>query len=212
MPIDVLLINGDCIEGKGIRSGGNELIIPDPIDQGTAFTEFAMIINAKQIYMAFGTPYHSGIEQENEKHIAKILEADIKQWQWLKFNGVVIEMRHHVGSSQVPYSRRTAITREQTWNLIKAQKKQIPEMPNISLRSHVHYYTFGGDADWLGLTLPALQASGSRFGTSVCSGTVDLGMVVIDISKRGRYLWEPFIYDMPVEVLEELGAKLALES
>jgi hypothetical protein len=58
--VDVLICNGDAIDGKGERSGGTELLEADRTKQADMAAECLSMFKAKKIFMTYGTPYHVG--------------------------------------------------------------------------------------------------------------------------------------------------------
>lgn len=195
-PINILSCNGDAIDGKGTRSGGVELLTSDRLAQADMATECLKQANAKKVVMTYGTPYHVGTEGEDfERIIADRLDADISGHQWFDVNGVVFDLKHKVGSSGVPHGRHTAIARERLWNVLWSMRDYAPRS-DIVIRSHVHYHAFSGDTEHLALTTPALQGPGSHYGVRQCSGIVDFGLVVFDITSKGEYTWKALT--MPV--------------
>lgn len=195
-PIDVLIVNGDAIDGRGERSGGTELLTTDRKEQALMAVECIRQAKAKQIFMTFGTPYHTGASEDWESYIAERLGATIEGHLFLDVDGVTFSVKHKVGSSSVPYGRHTAASKENTWNALLAEEGSAPRA-DVFIRSHVHYFTHGGDARKLYLTLPALQGPGSKFGERQCSGLVDFGLVHFDI-EQGKYSWN--WHTLPVAV------------
>ena len=59
-PFDRVIFNGDAIEGKGLRSGGTELITSDRLLQGKMFVQIMKEIDCDKIAMTYGTPSHTG--------------------------------------------------------------------------------------------------------------------------------------------------------
>lgn len=193
-PYNVVVINGDAIDGRGERSGGVELITTDREQQ----CEMAVIAVRKalskhtKVYMTYGTDYHTGQSEDFENIIANSLGAEaIQATLQLTIEGIVFDFRHHVGSSASPFGRATAVAKEQVWNVLKAARKEAAQA-HIVVRSHVHYFAYSGNRDALALTTPALQAPGTRYGERRCSGTVDFGFVVFDVDKE-HYTWQPVI-------------------
>ena len=111
-PIDITIVNGDAIEGKGERSGGTELILNDRIDQAKYAQKCIEYTDAREILMTYGTPYHTGKNQDMEDIIANNLNCIIKSKLFLEINGVNFNIRHFVGNTTVPYSKGTAISKE----------------------------------------------------------------------------------------------------
>ena len=192
-PIDVFVCNGDGIDGKGGRSGGTELIQPDRKEQVQMAVECIEIAEAPNVVMTYGTPYHTGNEDDWEGMIASRLKdrgfnATISGQEWIEVNGTTFDIKHKVGASGIPHGRSTPQKKEQLWNLIWADIGEQPRA-NIFLRSHVHYFDFSGTSTYLAMTLPALQGQGTKFGARQCSGVVDFGLVWFDCYDDGSYSW-----------------------
>jgi len=195
-PIDVLLVNADCIDGRGEKSGGTELLTSDRDRQCDMAVEIIKSVGAKRIVMTYGTGYHCGCLEDFEDRIAKDVKAEkIGGHEWVDVNGVVFDIKHKVGASSVPHGRFTPIARERIWNILWSEREESPKS-NIFIRSHVHYHGFCGGEDWLAMSTPALQGPGSKYGTRQCSGTVDFGFVHFDVNPSGSYSWEAHIVKM----------------
>jgi hypothetical protein len=187
--IDICLVVGDCIEGKGAKSGGTELLEADLMKQCTIAEEAIDYVGADQTYMVFGTSYHTGSDFDAERKICNDVGAvKIGSHDWINVNGLVFDYKHHVGSSQVPYARHTAVARERMWNMFWNEWDEFPKA-DVFLRGHVHYFDYCGGYGWLAMTLPALQGYGSKYGSRICSGTVDFGFVHFDVTSKDDYTW-----------------------
>jgi len=192
-PIDVLLVNADCIDGRGDRSGSTELLTSDRDRQCDMASELIKCTKAKNIVMTYGTPYHTGALEDFEDSIAKEVNANkIGGHEWVNVNGLVFDMKHKVASSGVPHGRCTAIAKEKLWNTLWSEREESPKS-DIVIRSHVHYHNFCGSSDWLAMTTPALQGPGSKYGIRQCSGTVDFGFLHFDVNPSGSFSWESHI-------------------
>ena len=200
-PIDVLAVDGDCVEGGGQRSGKTELITADYREQRMMAVEAITYPDAPSIIIARGTAYHVSPDgQDQEDGIAdelkkKKLRVKIGDHEFFNINGVIFDMKHHIGTTQTPYSKLTAISKDQLWNLIWNDYKAQPRA-DILLRAHTHTYVFGGDSSWFGVGLPALQAMGSKFGARKMSKHIDFGIFHFDIYKDGSWTWTPHILDV----------------
>ena len=188
-PIDVLLVNGDAIDGRGDKSGGLEQIELDMGEQVDMASQFIKLIKPRHTILSYGTSYHTGAYRDFENDIAKKVDAEkIGSEDNIEILGNVINYRHHLGRSAIPHGRVTAVLRERLWNEEWAARGEYPRA-NIIIRSHVHYHYFGGNTDFLALTTPALQGYGTKYGTRRVSGTVDIGMVVFDVRGPKDYTW-----------------------
>jgi hypothetical protein len=192
-PVDVLIVNGDAIEGKGVKSGGTELIAPDRTEQVAMAVAAIQYVKAGKVFMSFGTGYHTGNMDDWEREVASDVDAEkIGSHDWLDVNGLLFDYKHHIGGSSTPYGRHTALSKEHVWNVMWAEHDEYPKS-NVLIRSHVHYYGFAGGFGWVGFTTPALQGYGSKYGARRMSGTVDFGFLSFDVEGKEDWAWKAHI-------------------
>lgn len=202
-PIHLLIVNGDCIDGRGEKSGGTELITGDRDEQCQMAVECVMAAKAKYIVMTYGTGYHTGDKEDWEDMIARRVKADkIGSHEWPSVNGLIFDVKHFVGSSSIPHGRATAIKRAALWNTIWAEAKLQPKA-RIILRSHVHYFEGNFNARQLCMTTPALQAMGTKFGSRKCEGIVNWGVVYFDVEADGTYDWHSVLPELTGQAAKE---------
>lgn len=193
-PYDGVMMNGDCIDGSGRRSGGTELITTD-CDEQAEMAEKAIRVamgSKTWLVMTYGTPYHVGECEDHENKIAKDLGAvKIGSHEWVEINGVMFDVKHEVSSSSVPHGRHTSLARANLWSVLwnVAGKAPRGKKSTVILRSHVHYHAFAGAPGWLAMTLPALQGMGTKYGGRRCEGLVDFGITVFEVDEKGNYTW-----------------------
>jgi hypothetical protein len=191
--IDILIVNGDAIDGRGEKSGSTELIAVDRNVQVEMAAECINYVNADTVLMTRGTAYHVGGQESFEDNLAEKVNAKkIEDHAWYDINGVVFDVKHFIGSSAIPHGRSTAIKKSQMWNLIWNERNEQPRgKPGkiIVIRSHAHYFDYSGNADYLAIVTPALQGMGSKFGAQICEGTVDFGLIYFDIQGNGDWSW-----------------------
>jgi len=188
-PIDILVVNGDLIDGKGVKSGGTEQITTDrnsQVDMAVATVKFC---KANKIFMSYGTGYHTGNDEDWEKQVADECGADIHSRGWIDVNGLVFDYKHHIGGSQSPSGRLTPLLTEKIWSVLWAEHDEYPKA-QVLVRSHVHYFMYGGGYNWLGITTPALQGYGSKFGARRMKGTVDFGLLSFDVTSKDDFSWD----------------------
>jgi hypothetical protein len=191
-PVDVLIVNGDAIDGRGERSGGSEIITGSPKKQCEIARDCILPWKAENIVMTRGTPYHvsskDGIDWEDELG-GMVGAAKIGDHEWISVNNVVLDCKHKIGSSTIPHGRATPIIRDVVWNWIWSEIEDQQVRGDIFLRSHVHYHIAITDPHYLAMTTPALQAAATKYGARQCSGTVHFGLVWFDIEDDGTYTW-----------------------
>lgn len=185
-PYDVAIVNGDAIDGSGILSGGVEQITTDRTVQVEMAVKIINSFEADQVYMTFGTPYHGGKEEDWEKLIATEVGAEIEDEMDIDANGLIINIKHHSGRSNIPWGRPGRIAKDWYDNLLASIAGR-NERANIVIRSHVHYFTEVGAAyptRWKAYTTPALMGYGPKYARKL-SGGVDFGFLIIDVQKGG---------------------------
>jgi len=194
-PVDIVVSNGDMLDGKGRKSGGTELITSDMAMQAkmaaTSINEWKAPVNI----LTYGTPYHVGIDQDMEDAIVPLLDRGcekVEDQAFFSVNGLVFDVKHFIGASSIPHGRFTALAKDKLWNTVWNNEHESQPLSDIVIRSHVHYHVYAGDAtNWIGMTTPALQGFGSKFGTRICKGTIHVGFLVFDVDEKGRYTWWP---------------------
>ena len=193
-PVDFLLVNADCIDGRGERSGSTEVITTSRLEQVEMAVECLKLWEAKQVVLSRGTPYHVGVEEDFEDLIAQSLGGYIKDHPFIDIEGVMFDMKHHIGTSSIPHGRSTALGRDWMWNALWAARQEQPKA-DVLLRAHTHYFRYTGEEDWLAMILPALQAASTKYGARQCSGRVSWG-VVEWWCEGGEYRWQPHVLQL----------------
>lgn len=181
-PVDVLIVNGDAVEGKGGKSGSTEVLTADRAEQASNAAALINMVGARVVEMTYGSAYHAGVSEDWEDETAKEVENlhKVESVGYYKIGKLMFQARHHVGRSSVPYGRMTPLAKQNVWNVLWKERGEYPHV-DIILRSHVHYFTYCGEADWLAFTTPALQAYWTKYGTRRCDGTVDFGLLWFDV-------------------------------
>lgn len=189
--IDILVVNGDLIDGRGERSGSTELITTCRIQQGNIAIEALSQWNPDQVFITRGTPYHTGQAEQFEDLIADKLNAHIEDVLDLRVHGKTFNFRHKIGSSSVPYGKATQVIKEAIWNALYAIYHEIPSA-DVIIRSHVHHMVINRDGSRWSITTPALQVN-SRYGKQQCNGITDFGFLVVDIYENGHIIVNPYL-------------------
>jgi hypothetical protein len=187
-PVDLLIVAGDCIDGRGPKTGGTELITTNR-DEQCEMAEYC--INrwqAKKIVMVYGTDYHTGEYEDYEDQIAKAVKAaKIGAHEWVSVNGLVFDIKHFISVAEAPHTSMTPVMRDALWNQLWVASREQPDA-DIIIRAHVHTYQQFKTALWAGITMPALQGLGCRFGSRKCSRRVDWGFVWFDVTDKHNYV------------------------
>ena len=195
-PYDAVILNGDAIDGKDPKGEGTELIVSDRNEQAKMCVAVLKMVQSRhtKFILTYGTAYHCGTGEDFEDAIAHQMDAKIGAHEWVDVEGVVFDCKHHVGTSAIPHGRHTAVAREHLWSQLWSEAGQSPKA-DVIVRSHIHYFDYCGGKDWLAVTTPALQGLGTKHGSRRCSGLVDFGFLVFDVSK-GNYTWHAELLEL----------------
>lgn len=191
-PYNVVHINGDWIHGDNKKQGGTQLLTSDRVEQGEMGAKAIMITDCDVVRSTYGTPYHTGTQEDFEKVITSFLrgagiDAKISGHGFYTFNGKNFNVKHKIASSTVHHGRLTPLAKEIDWNRWWAMKNVQP-LADVLVRSHTHYFGQVKHDGCVGITTPSLQGLGDKYGVRQCSGTVDFGIVVIDVYDDGQII------------------------
>lgn len=186
-PFDVAIWNGDMIDGKGAKTGGTELLTSDRNIQVDMASEIIWKVGAKKNILTYGTSYHTGNEEDFEGSLADNIQAEaIKSELNLDINGVVLNVKHHIGGSSTPYGQGTPLLKDQLFQALRADQEERPKA-DIIVRSHVHEYLQTTNRNGTAIILPALQGSMTKYGQRRCIKIVDYGFAYVDIYPGREY-------------------------
>ena len=181
-PIDKLFYLGDGIHGNAHRCGGTELIFVDRKVQVQMAIEAIEVVEAKYMVMVYGTPYHTGEVEDFEMDIAQHFKCKIGGHEWEEVNGCMFDLKHKQSNCKNP---ATSI-----WNEMVDQREWagLGEQPKASVlvRAHNHRFCILKLEDCTGISIPALQAYGTKFGARQCSRKVQFGLVALDVWPDGE--------------------------
>lgn len=189
--VDVLVVNGDVIDGKGSRSGGTELITCDMLEQTDMAIAALEEISASKTYFTYGTPYHtaSASGEDFDKIVANAFNAPIEDELNIEINNLLFNIKHKVNSSFSPYNRAATVGKHRLWDALGGLREN-DSIADVYIRSHVHYFSFCGESNWTAFTLPALQASETKYGARQCYGITDWGMCLFNVADGKLAGWE----------------------
>ena len=181
-PIDHLLVMGDLIDGDGKRSGGTELITTDRKKQVCMAIEAVEVVGAKKMTMVYGTPYHTGQAEDFEVDIATHFKCKIGGHEWEEINGCMFDLKHKQSNCKNPATGIwNDIVDNREWAILGEQPKA-----DVLVRAHTHRFTLLRIEDCVGITIPALQAYGTKFGARACTRKVQFGLLALDVWPDGE--------------------------
>lgn len=195
--VDMVVGVGDAIDGDGSRSGGTELIETDRLKQVEMAVDCYSLWKTSNRLFVYGTGYHTGNSEDYEALVAKAFNSKIGSHEWIKVNCIIIDVKHHLGSSSVPHGRSTALAREALWNQVWAADGLQPEA-DVYVRAHVHYHQVVSSFNQrknryrTAFSNLPLQFWHTKYGARRCSGMVHYGFTVLTVKPSGEYHLTPY--------------------
>jgi hypothetical protein len=187
-PIDILIVNGDCIEGKGDRTGGIELVTSDRLEQVRMAAAVINEAEAPTVRITYGTSYHTGKDEDFESSLPEYVKGGdcrVEGHLFLNINGCHFDVKHKIGRSVIPHGRVTPLQRAAVWNAMWAIRDRQPRA-DVIIRSHVHYYEKWDNDIFMGIITPALQYN-TNYGIRECEGVVNVGFLMFDVRGKGDF-------------------------
>ena len=142
---DILLCNGDAIEGQARKESGVGCWSTDLDDQLKCAESLIREFSARKIYITDGTGYHVDAGGKSlESHLGERLGAQkigaagmrSDDELFLKIGNTTFHAAHHIGIGTGWY-KTTPLARELVFALLNESDKH---RTDIILRSHVHYF------------------------------------------------------------------------
>lgn len=192
---DIVLIAGDCVDGKAKKDGSIGLISADRAVQVDMASECIRATGCSNVVIASGTPYHVSSDGEDwEKILADKIGAQFTDHGFYSINGVNFNIKHKISSGGMPHTKYAPLGKE-----IEANKnwfmQGVETLSNVIVRGHTHQFAQVDSGTCLGFVLPALQGLGSKFGRTQCSGVVHYGLVVMDVASPTDIQWKVMLSD-----------------
>lgn len=176
---DVLIVNGDIVDGQNPKGGGLGTWTNDLFHQADHAVQLLRMWRAKKIFVIRGSNYHVQAGRTGlhlEEYVARQLGAEPypnqenvepearerSGWEWyLNLGGVTFHVTHKVGVARVFHYRTTPLARQMLQAKLNDQLRH--EMDKnlrirVVLRSHAHYYITVGHSGSDGWILPCWKA------------------------------------------------------
>lgn len=212
--VDLLVINGECIDGANKKQLGQQSWTTNIDDMMNDAKKLIEMIPYKQVLILRGSGYHEQVDGTNfEEIMADKLRDCIKYkayggegktdyFAFVKIYGKTFNFTHHIGFSKSEAYRTTALAREMVGMHFQHDKLG---RADIMVRSHVHYFTHVEFTHTHGCTTPAWKYPDSHlFRGGLAGTTADIGSVMFTIYPNGDVDFDKFIaeIDYKPKVLE----------
>lgn len=193
--IDILILNGDIIDGPG-HKGNRQHITTDIKQQQEIFKEVMKFVKPKKMIFFRGTPFHVETDQENEDNIAEFYNSEIYDSGKVDINGLIMHCRHTTGKGGTAYGSITSAQRSAVVQTLLDDIGEDNQHAKIYIRSHIHEYIKLERSLFTLITTPCLQFAGTSYGRK-CTGFYDYGFVSMEIKNKNDYTIKTHLIDNP---------------
>jgi len=187
-PLDILILNGDIIDGQNPKGMARYVCEPDPQFQARAALELLqpVLAKTKSVFCTEGTEYHEGESATWAEWLAREVGSIDKDghyaWDWLLLD--VGGLRFDIAHRQAFFIRyrATALEREMQFSAM------LSDTADVIIRSHTHQYTWlkmpGDGRLQMALSTPGWQIQTHYARISYSPNrllSLQLGMVMLEI-------------------------------
>jgi len=178
---DILLLNGDLVDGKNYKENGMGSWTTDSLLQARVLADLVKMLKPRQIIATSGSPYHS----DNNPNVDKIATemcggTFMGGYANININGKRIYAQHKVSVSKSSWQyRSTPLGRALV--LAALNEKEMGHY-DIVLKSHAHYFCYCGFSNSLGMILPGWKTRDQFLDTNIEFGNSALGYVRFDFA------------------------------
>lgn len=178
---DILLLNGDLVDGKNYKETGMGSWTTDSLLQARVLADLVKMLKPRQIVATSGSPYHS----DNNPNVDKIATemcggTFMGGYANININGKRIYAQHKISVSKSTWQYRgTPLGRALV--LAALNEKEMGHY-DIVLKSHAHYFCYCGFSNSLGMILPAWKTRDQFLDTNIEFGNSALGYVRFDFA------------------------------
>lgn len=192
---DLLILNGDIVDGRNYHESGLGLWTTDVNQQAETFAELISWLKPRKIIGTSGSPYHS---ERNPCMDAIAIrrcrtaggkKAIFRQgYVSANINGCRVHAMHKTTISKSTWQyRATPIAR----SLVLAElAKDTYGHYNVILKSHVHWFAYVGFSSYLGMVLPCWKAYDPFGDTNIEFNDPAVGYVVFEIEDDGKFTFD----------------------
>lgn len=203
---DILVVNGDVIDGGARKDAGSVVWSTDLMDQVNAAVELLRMFKARSVYLTEGSGYHVKAEGVPLEHyVGAALDAvpvgkrgSLTAWPelFLKVRGTTFNFAHHVGIGTGWY-KTTPVSREMLLSKLNAAHKHACD---VIVRSHVHYFCGCEFTTQRGYITPAWQLQTPYMLKKSSFGLLpDIGALRFHVGDPGATLEKRFYRDETIK-------------
>ena len=202
-PIDLLVVNGECIDGANVKQVGQQSWTTNLEDQMLDAKKLIEMIPYKKVLLLRGSNYHDQVDGTNLEEVMASKLRNVQKYKayggqgatdyfaFVEIHGKVFNFTHHIGWSRAEANRTGALAKE-----LKGMHFQHDTLgrSDVAIRSHAHYFVHVEFANTHGVVTPAWKFPDGFLFKGGLAGTIpDIGAVEFRIYEDGVIEFQKYI-------------------
>lgn len=192
--IDILVGNGDLIEGANVKEEGAGCWTTDLDDQAYCAASLLSDIKYDKIMITSGSPYHTKNNPIGDKMVAgKLRRSTFGNEASLDVNGCLIYVNHNTGGSKGSNHMKVAsLSRELMFAELNSDA--FPKYKMV-IKSHLHTYVSIDFGSYIGILCPGWKGRDkySKMSSTPLSFVPWIGYIIIDVENDGTFTWDKWV-------------------
>lgn len=188
--VDIVICNGDIIDGCNRHSQGKDVLISDIMVQCDIACQLLHMIDADKFIFTQGSGYHVNDNPSADEMICKMMGGEWYSWFGdILIDNIRINIQHETSFSKDPSGRFNSQRKDA--NQLKLQGDE----SDIYIRSHTHYFAYSGDSNSMTVVTPCWKGM-DGFVSKKSQMRPDNGYVLFNI-EGSNYSWDYNIFKIP---------------
>lgn len=192
---DIVVVNGDMCEGVNYKEHGIGNWTNDKAQQIQTCAELLEMIDCCKYVGLQGSGYHTGNNLSMDEIVMKQIGGDFGTEKFINVEDVRFHVRHETSFSKRPQRQAVGMIDDMTG--IDYDRETFGDI-DITIRSHLHRFSFIGWNGALGIVTPAWKWRDPFVkARNVISN--DLGFITFEVSDD-VYTWNPYLFKVPKQL------------
>jgi UDP-2,3-diacylglucosamine pyrophosphatase LpxH len=191
--IDIVVCNGDIVEGPDVFAQGVGLTSPSMETQVAVSKKLLQMIDCDEYLFTSGSGYHTKRNPNGDFLVCQMLDGKwLKQNGFFKVDDVTFHMRHWQPYSTTPYARCNSLMKDAY--IMDSQGSNV----DIYIRSHTHRFNYAGNNKYITISTPCWKGL-DDFMNQRSQEIPDNGYIVMDIDGVD-YNWSQYVFNIPLQM------------
>lgn len=194
--VDLLILNGDLVDGQNFVGRGKGILTTDMCKQVDTAVDLISEINFRKVVGCCGTPYHVDRNPNLDKMTIEKLGGVC-----LDEISIIVEQTRIYANHRTPVRmsgghRSQSISTDMLMSELNAES--FGKKVDVIFKSHAHYYLAYDNSKTLGFVCPCWKSRDefAKSSTSPFAFLPSLGFIMLDIETDGSFSWQRHVKNL----------------